>query len=565
MVELAGQATGRELVTTSSEVDTQPHVDSTLEASGSLTPEIVIALCGPIGSPLHQAADQIANALNEYEYRTEKLRLSDLIRLNASEVGMTIQESPRVDEIDSLISVGDALRQKFGNDILAKLAIAKISGDRAKAYGQFNDRAAEAETPPNERIVGHRICHVIDSIKNSAELDLLRLIYGDALFAVGVFSQLEIRRKNLERPDALSSDDVNRLIDKDSGEEFSHGQSVRDTFPHCDFFLRVDHTIVEPSEAKAVAQLVEKLRRFFGLLFKTSVVTPTQEEAAMYAAASAARNSACMSRQVGAAVTSSSGEVLAVGWNDVPRSGGGLYGKPPISSFQMSRNAPGNEDHRCFAKAGQKCHNDEEKNNIASKIVDVLVSKNLVSESARLSAISAIVTDSRIRDLIEFSRAVHAEMHAILGAGRVAGDLIVAGKLYVTTYPCHSCARHIVAAGISEIHYIEPYRKSLATRLHEDALTESINPDGKVAILQFDGVAPRRFIEIFNAGTRKLNGTLNLPARRHAIPSTRVSLRAIPRLEEVVVAEIESKQLRFPGLVAKEKNYGQGTETESAA
>ena len=34
-------------------------VDSTFEATASLTPELVIALCGPIGSPLHEAAAQI--------------------------------------------------------------------------------------------------------------------------------------------------------------------------------------------------------------------------------------------------------------------------------------------------------------------------------------------------------------------------------------------------------------------------------------------------------------------------------------------------------------------------
>src|SRR5690606_24261785 len=114
---------------------------------------------------------------------------------------------------------------------------------------------------------------------------------------------------------------IARLIDIDSGEEFSHGQSVRDTFPRCDFFLRVDHSINPPSEETAIGQIAAKVRRILGLVFKTSVITPTPEETAMYAAASAARNSACMSRQVGAAVASAAGEILAVGWNDVPQPG----------------------------------------------------------------------------------------------------------------------------------------------------------------------------------------------------------------------------------------------------
>jgi deoxycytidylate deaminase len=530
-------------------------VDSTGEATSSLTPELVIALCGPIGSPLHEAADQISNALAEYGYATEKIRLSNLIRLNATKTA--IDSSSKFAEIKSLIEAGDALRKQFGNDVLAKLAIAKIGGDRRKKHGDFEDEANELAKSASSRISAHRICHVIDSIKNDSELRLLRLIYGDALFAVGVFSPLEVRKRNLERPGSLRPEEVNLLIDTDSGEEFDHGQSVRDTFPKCDMFLRVDHSTVGPSEPKAVAQLVEKLRRFFGLLLRTAVITPTREETAMYAAASASRNSACISRQVGASVTSNSGEVLAIGWNDVPRNGGGLYGKPSIRpAVTFAASSEDEPDERCFALTGARCHNDVEKESIAGKIADSLVHANLLAPQNAAAAIQAILADSRVKDLIEFSRAVHAEMHAILGAARVAGDRIVGGRLYVTTYPCHSCARHIVAAGISEVYYIEPYRKSLATRLHQDSLTESVEGKGKVRLLQFDGIAPRRFIDLFDAGSRKADGVLRLSARLEAVPSTHVSLKAIPRLEQVVVAEIATKHLNFPGLVAEEKPSG---------
>jgi deoxycytidylate deaminase len=175
------------------------------------------------------------------------------------------------------------------------------------------------------------------------------------------------------------------------------------------------------------------------------------------------------------------------------------------------------------------------------------------------------LSDTRVKDLIEFSRAVHAELHAILGAGRVAGDRVVNGRLFVTTYPCHSCARHIVAAGVSEVYYIEPYRKSLATRLHPDALSESVEDVGKVRILQFDGVAPRRFIDLFEAGVRKQGGVLRLNGKLEAIPSTRVSLRAIPRLEEVVVAEVRNRELKLPMLVAEENGNGQDDPPKQAA
>lgn len=529
-------------------------INATGEAIGSLTPELVIALCGPIGSPLHETARQINNTLAEFNYQTETVRLSDLIRLNAEKVELPINTSTKFHEIQSLIEIGDALRKKYGNDVLAKLAIAKIGADRARHYGVFEDVAAEGEKPGDRKINAHRICHVIDSIKNSAELDLLRLIYGDALFAVGVFSPLELRVANLAKPGKLPKEDIERLIDMDSGEEFDHGQSVRNTFPQCDFFLRVDHSVVGPSEAKAVGQLSERVRRFFDLIFRTVVITPTAEETAMYAATSAARNSACLSRQVGAAVTSSTGEILAVGWNDVPQSGGGLYGTKPLLA-RLSVHSGAIEDERCFAQVGGRCRNDEEKSSIAQKIVESLVQGNVLPKESAGKAIQTILSDTRVKDLIEFSRAVHAEMHAILGASRIAGDRVVGGKIFVTTYPCHSCARHLVAAGISEVHYIEPYRKSLATRLHDDALTESTDTNGKVQVRQYDGIAPRRFIEMFEGGIRKRAGVLALKGRYEAVPLTQVSLKAIPRLEEVVVAEIEIQDLQLPNLLASEDKH----------
>ncbi|MCG7044628.1 deaminase, partial [Pseudomonas aeruginosa] len=100
--------------------------------------------------------------------------------------------------------------------------------------------------------------------------------------------------------------------------------------------------------------------------------------------------------------------------------------------------------------------------------------------------------DSQLKSLIEFSRAVHAEMHALLTAGETKGGQIRNGKLFVTTYPCHSCARHLVAAGVKEVYFLEPYRKSLATRLHSDSITERESDDSKVRVMPFDGVAPSR-------------------------------------------------------------------------
>jgi deoxycytidylate deaminase len=165
----------------------------------------------------------------------------------------------------------------------------------------------------------------------------------------------------------------------------------------------------------------------------------------MYAAASAAGNSACLSRQVGAAVCDESGEILAIGWNDVPQFEGGLY----IADHKTDPNAE--RDKRCWNLAGGVCFNDQEKRLLSDMLITELVSKKVVQETDKNKAIEIVIRSTKVKDLIEFSRSIHAEMHAILTAGRLAGDKIRGGKLYCTTYPCHSCARHIIAAGITEV------------------------------------------------------------------------------------------------------------------
>ena len=75
---------------------------------------------------------------------------------------------------------------------------------------------------------------------------------------------------------------------------------------------------------------------------------------------------------------------------------------------------------------------------------------------------------------------------------------------------------------------------------------------GKFEFFSLTGVAPRRFIDLFEASSRKDKGVLRLNGKLEANPSTRVSLRAIPRLEEVVVAEVRNRELKLPMLVAEE-------------
>ncbi|MFC4308840.1 deaminase [Steroidobacter flavus] len=225
-----------------------------------------------------------------------------------------------------------------------------------------------------------------------------------------------------------------------------------------------------------------------------------------------------------------------MGWNDVPKFGGGLYNT-------SSARASSGSDKRCFNWKGL-CHNDEEKDVLTERVVRVLADAGFLDPASIARAISALKA-SPIRALIEFSRSIHAEMHALLSAGHSAGSRLRGAALYCTTYPCHGCARHIVAAGVSAVYYIEPYRKSQAVKLHEDSITEHEESSTKLRILPFDGVSPARFLEFFQMGDapRKESGKVIQRNPREAVPISHTTLESIPALEGLVMQSLVSRNL----------------------
>ena len=95
-------------------------------------------------------------------------------------------------------------------------------------------------------------------------------------------------------------------------------------------------------------------------------------------------------------------------------------------------------------------------------------------------------------------------MDALIAAGR-NGVSFASSTLYTTTFPCHNCTRHIIAAGVKRVVYIEPYPKSLAKDLHSDAVTitgstgaRADKDDNRIPFEPFMGIGPRRFFDLFS-------------------------------------------------------------------
>jgi len=485
------------------------------------TEELMIGLCGPIGTDIHLVSKELKKILEEqFNYECHIIKLSDLIIKHTGKPAASDEYS----RIKALISGGNSLREQYTNDILAELSINEIAVLREEKQ-QERERTGNK----NDDYKSLRMCFIIDSFKNTEELNLFRLIYRELFYSIGVFSPFSVRKQNLISR-GLTEQDVVALISQDSGEEQNFGQKVTDTFINCDFFLRFENSSPNVIEVK--------IKRYLHLIFNSDVITPTAHETAMYIAASSAGNSACLSRQVGAAITDSRGEILGIGWNDVPKAGGSVY--QPVEGELLGQN-----DHRCLNLSGGRCFNDYEKNIIAETLIDEMINAELVNKENRGSLIELVKKKSKIKDLIEFSRAVHAEMLAIILASQKAGDRVVNGKLFCTTYPCHNCARHIIAAGIREVYYIEPYRKSLAIKLHGDSITEEESKNQLVRILMFEGVAPSRYLDLFKMipNSRKKNGSKINTSTKTTKPKNTLSLQAIPILEKKVTQSLHSKNL----------------------
>jgi len=146
---------------------------------------------------------------------------------------------------------------------------------------------------------------------------------------------------------------------------------------------------------------------------------------------------------------------------------------------------------------------------------------------------------TRVGNLTEFGRAVHAEMESILSAAR-RGVAIRGTTLFTTTFPCHNCAKHIVGAGIRKVFYIEPYPKSMAEELHSDSIgfAQDGEVSGKVEFAPFVGIAPRRYATLFSMVSehgkrdrRKVKGGLLSTAafglRLKACPTSHVDREAV--------------------------------------
>lgn len=455
--------------------------------------ELFIGIVAQIGVDTKKVVDTIRDELIQYKYTSHDIHITDFIKSFPKKI--PLDDSTLEKRYSSYIDGCNKLRKEFGNDVMAKIALSQIIDKRSENY----------QNPNN---LNQRTAFIINQIKRPEESEVFRKIYGEQYIQISCHAEEEIRVSNLRNK--ISKDNfedpkntkwdvqARTLVNKDSiQEDEPNGQRVRQVFPSSDVVIDFSNT----------SSYKKQIDRFFRALFGDRSVTPTQQEYGMELACTASLRSSDLSRQVGAAILNKTMEIQALGCNEVPKFGGGTYwedSENDARDFKLGHDS--NEERRkavlldlIYRLRKADALSDELKNAPRKYIEEFLFSNN-----------DKIISDSQMMDSLEYGRSVHAEMNAITDAAR-EGHAIRNCTLFTNTFPCHNCAKHIVASGICDVYYIHPYPKSYAKELFYDSI--EIDPpsnDGckktKVGFKQFIGIMGPIYKRMFTKTRWKTSG-----------------------------------------------------------
>jgi deoxycytidylate deaminase len=423
--------------------------------------ELIIGIVSSVGTETSRVVTALTNRLAGFGYQTQEIKVSSLL-IN----GGTPTDTNEYERIKDLMNRGDTLREKTqDNGILAYGAAKKIKDSRAGNQS--------------------KLAYVINSLKHPDEVHALRKIYGQGFYLIGVHADEKRRIRYLTEDKGISSEHAVELTSIDEDEKITHGQRTRDTYHLSDFFL---------SFGSSEDYIKNSIQRFLELIFGNPYLNPTFDEYAMFMAFSSSVRSGDLSRQVGSIIARDN-QIIATGANECPSAGGGLY----WAQVDDSGKVVDIEDGKDYMRGEDS--NKSEQGDIIRSILSACKNISELPENV-LPKIEKILGGSRISDLTEFGRVVHAEMDALLSCARAGIDCHEA-TLYNTTFPCHNCAKHIIAAGLSRVVYVEPYPKSKALDFHSDSIDLQTSLEGgeesvRVVFQPFTGVGARRFLDFFS-------------------------------------------------------------------
>jgi deoxycytidylate deaminase len=447
--------------------------------------QIIIGLTGPFGSGTKIITEYILKPL----YGAVVINLSGLIK-ESDEYKSLLKTKKKGDALarSEMQDLGDDLRAKHGNDILAKRALDNIH--------TFNGDA----------II------VIRGIKNIEEVKYFRHLNNIPFYLFAVTADVnDGRRAGIFDPDVpydvlgrkdrvINSYKTEGMINErqyeldeerdreskdESGNIKANGQQVLKCYQDADIII--DNSFKMPYLPKAGVQettiftllktIVTKYTDYILIKEgrsekvykkddagkpKLDRFVPTQHESSMVMAYANSLKSMCIKRKVGAIITNGRGDVISSGYNEVPRAAGIKFCKDP--------------------NAGGACGRDVKRREYIIKLKEYLKRHKFNKKQ-----VEALPFDEVRPKLLEECRALHAEERAMLSLATSGIRLDENSYLYATTFTCNLCANKVVEMGIKNLVYSEPYPVESA---------KSILYDGEVNVYPYQGVTHKGYFRL---------------------------------------------------------------------
>lgn len=287
---------------------------------------------------------------------------------------------------------------------------------------------------------------IIDAFRNPIEVHFFRERYSAFyLMAVNCSEGERTRRlANLNiKVSTISEIDKKEYSDKNFYDNYSEytGQNIKSCINMADLYINNFKT-----EDEHYTDLTATLIRYALLIQHPGLVKPTNHEFLMQLAVTAATNSGCLSRQVGAVITDENYEPLGIGWNCVPQN-----------------QVPCRE--RCMSDLIN--HTDPEAYSIF-EYDNADYSKHIKKRANRIKSVKNFGLLDYFCFKYEYNkikkdknqvhtRALHAEENCILQCTKHGHGQLSGGYIFTSASPCVLCAKKICQMGIREVFYMDPY------------------------------------------------------------------------------------------------------------
>jgi hypothetical protein len=172
---------------------------------------LLIGIVGAVGSGNSWTGQVLERLLAQRGMRPKTIQARTVLRKAAPalwEAAEILASTKPLDAAAQFQSIGDELRQRHDHAFVASGFIAEIEGMRA------TERPAVV------------IC---DSLRHPDEVRLLRMVYGEAFWLLGVVCDQRTRRARLlkkfsQHGGAPSPEEIARFIERDQDSRLKHGQ-----------------------------------------------------------------------------------------------------------------------------------------------------------------------------------------------------------------------------------------------------------------------------------------------------------------------------------------------------